>query len=159
MKASLRAVTWWVVAPLASLFIGATLGHAFATRPNNASFEPPSSFTATDNALAEASVALAVAHVTWPYGKVEQIKQASRNAIQALPETAGPDRARLFLRIALVDDSPDGQRALLASACREDPSLCDGLAKAARREIDLRQVSPGNHLPLTLVGGHPPVSP
>lgn len=102
---------------------------------------------------------MAMANVTWVAGPVDQVKETSSAALQALPESAGQQRARLFLRIGLVDDNPDGQRALSASACAADANVCQDQAAAARREAERRMVAPGNRLPLWLLGGHPPIPP
>jgi hypothetical protein len=79
----------------------------------------------------------------------------TQSELQRLPE--GPDRARVLLRLALVDDNPDGQAALIAQACVADPSTCDHPGQAAALEARQRFVAPGNRLPLSLLEGHPPI--
>ena len=75
--------------------------------------------------------------------------------LERLPD--GPERARVLLRLALVDDNFDGQAALLAQACVADPRVCDRPGEAAVQEANQRFVTPGNRLPLSMLRGHPPI--
>ncbi len=147
---------WWV-APLVGLAIGMLVGQRLTDGESGASFEAPSTMTPVEIATFEGAAAMTMANVTWVTGSLEQVKHASSAALQALPESAGRERARLFLRLSLIDDNPDGQRALSASACAADTSVCADQAAAARREAQLRLVTPGNRLPLWMLGGHPPI--
>jgi hypothetical protein len=77
--------------------------------------------------------------------------------LERLPESSMKERARALLRLGLVDPNPEGQASLFAQSCMLDPSTCSDVAAVASREVARRFVPPGNHLPVSLIEGHPPI--
>ncbi len=145
----------WVLGPAAVLVLAAALGEARSS-------DRPGTLLARTATLPDAELrklegfsASALGNATWAFGNRDAVRQATQAELQRLPE--GPARARVLLRLALVDDNPDGQAALIAQACVSDPSTCDHPAHAAELEARRRFVAPGNRLPLSLLGGHPPI--
>ncbi len=104
--------------------------------------------------------ALAVADATWAFGSENAARKMFRTELDRLPESEGPQRARVFLRFGIIDSNPDGQAALFNQACVADPSICDHMKDAALREVRARFVPPGNVLPLYFSNGrgHPPIA-
>lgn len=100
--------------------------------------------------------ASAVAEVTWTFGSEDAVRKMVRTELDRIPEADGPDRARVFLRFAIVDTNFDGQAALFNQACVADASLCDRekMKAATAREVQGRRVSPGNAMPV-FFAGHP----
>lgn len=156
MKAPLAGnVLQWVLGPAAVLVLAAALGEARASDHTGTLQARTASLPDAELRKLEAHVASAVANATWAFGSRDAVRTMIRTELDRLPD--GTDRARVLLRLALVDDNPDGQAALIAQACVADPRTCDHPGAAARLEALRRFVPPGNRLPLSLLEGHPPV--
>jgi hypothetical protein len=106
------------------------------------------------------AAALAVADATWAFGSENAARKMFRTELDRLPESEGPQRARVFLRFGIIDTNPDGQAALFNQACTADAKICDHMKEAAQRELRGRFVPPGNVLPLYFGTGHghPPMA-
>jgi hypothetical protein len=149
----LRVLTW-VLAPLLVAALAAGVGR---WRANARSGGAPS---ALERTALESAPWLAVANATWALGNVDAVRKMARTEIDRLPESEGARRARVFLRFGIIDTNPDGQAALFAQACASDATICGEpmFKQAATRETKARFVAPGNMLPLSLMGGHPPIN-
>jgi hypothetical protein len=141
----------WVLAPLLVAALAAGIGRWRAN---------PRALSPADRAALESVPWLAVANATWSLGSVDAVRKMARTEIDRLPETEGARRARVFLRFGIIDTNPDGQAALFAQACASDATICPQpqFKEAATRETKTRFVAPGNMLPLSLTGGHPPIN-
>lgn len=107
----------------------------------------------------ESALPLATANVTWAFGSEDAARKMFRRELDRIPESDGPQRARVFLRFGIIEIHPDGQAALFAQACAADARLGDRLKEAAQAEVRARFVPPGNVVPLYFgSGGHPPIS-
>jgi len=154
----LQAVIWFL-GPLAVAVIGGELGSIHAKHERGELFASTSSLPARELKRLELVPARVMDNAAWTLGSGDVAKKLVKFELDTLDDTEGPRRARVFIRFGLVDASFDGQAAVFASACVADPSVCDTarLKKAAEQEAGARFVAPGNHLPLSLIGGHPPL--
>ncbi len=100
---------------------------------------------------------LAVANGTWAFGGFDSLKKMFKTELDRLPESENVRRGLVFVRSGIVETNPDAQAALFSEACGSDPRMCDHLKEAALREVQGRFVPPGNIMPLSLSGGHPPI--
>jgi hypothetical protein len=148
----------WGIGPLLLALAGVALGHLRAEASRGWFYRATKGASAAQRAELEAAPALAAANAAWSFGPVSAVQRTSALALERLPESDGVRRARTFLRFGIVDENPDGQAALFAQACASDAGVCERLKEAAERETKVRFVSPGNHLPLYFLGGHPPIS-
>ncbi|HEY3498720.1 MAG TPA: hypothetical protein VGK73_28710 [Polyangiaceae bacterium] len=121
-------------------------------------------FHAAVSALSEAQrkelelvPAVTLANAAWAFGSVDSVRRTSQALLERLPESDGPRRARVSLRFGIVDENFDGQAALFGQACAADARICQHPKEAAEEETRARFVAPGNRLPLSFVGGHPPI--
>jgi hypothetical protein len=148
-----RALTW-VLAPLLVAALAAGVGRWRANARSGGTLSP------AERTALESAPWLAVANATWALGSVEAVRTMARTEIDRLPEADGARRARVFLRFGIIDTNPDGQAALFAQACAQDSTICPQpqFKEAATRETKARFVAPGNMLPLSLTGGHPPIN-
>jgi len=149
----------WALGPLLIAALAAGVGRWRASAGRGALFQATASLPATQRTALESVPWLAVANATWALGSVEAVRKMARTEIDRLSETEGVRRSRVFLRFGIIDTNPDGQAALFAQACASDPAICDQakFKEAAARETRTRLVAPGNMLPLSLMGGHPPI--
>lgn len=156
MKATLAGVVLkWAVGPLLVLVLSVALGEARASDHTGTLRALTATLPDAELQKLEGLARTSFANATWALGTVEAVRAMTRAELARLPD--GPARARVLLRLALVDDNPDGQAALVAQACVADPSLCAHPDNAARLEALRRFVAPGNRLPLFLLEGHPPI--
>ena len=145
----MTAAIKWVLGPLALALVAGVIGH----RARGASPEAPP--TPAQQAL-EAAPALAVANTIWAFGGADAVKGMARTELDRLPPSETVRRARVFVRLGIVDDNFDGQAAVFGQACVADPNLCttpEQLKRAAEAELRTRFVPP-NVLPSYVVG-HP----
>lgn len=147
----------WGVGPLAVAAASAWVGHLRAESAKGRFYLATKAASSAERAALEAVPALAAANAAWAFGPVNAVRATSVLALEQVPESDGKSRARTFLRFGIVEENPDGQAALFAQACVADASLCERMKEAAERETQARFVSPGNHLPLYFLGGHPPI--
>jgi hypothetical protein len=159
MKAPKKILTWGL-APLLIAALAAGAGRWRADAARGALFQATRSLSPADRAALESVPWLAVANATWALGSVDAVRKMARTEIDRLPETEGARRAQIFLRFGIIDTNPDGQAALFAQACASDATICPEprFKEAATRETKTRFVAPGNMLPLSLMGGHPPIN-
>jgi hypothetical protein len=151
---STTRVLTWALAPLLVAALAAGVGRWRANAASGGALSP------ADRTALESAPWLAVANATWALGSVDAVRKMARTEIDRLPETEGVRRSRVFLRFGIIDTNPDGQAALFAQACAQDAAICDQpkFKEAAARETKARFVAPGNMLPLSLMGGHPPIN-
>jgi hypothetical protein len=149
------SVLKWVVGPAAVLVLSAALGEARASDGTGTLLARTAALPDAELRRLEGLSAAALANATWAFGSVDAVRKMTRTELERLPD--GPERARVLLRLALVDDNLDGQAALIAQACVADPRTCDEPGLAAGLEAKQRFVSPGNRLPLFMLQGHPQV--
>jgi hypothetical protein len=147
----------WGIAPLVLALAGVAVGHLRAEASRGSFYQATKGSAPTERAELEAAPALAAANAAWSFGPVTAVQKTSALALERLPESDGVRRARTFLRFGIVDANPDGQAALFAQACASNEGVCERMKEAAERETQARFVSPGNHLPLYFLGGHPPL--
>lgn len=114
-----------------------------------------------ERARLERNVALAISNAAWILGDKSSARRFADRDLSAAPEDlALEDRAvatrrvRALLRIAALETHPEGQSAILNSACALQEDLCEGngLLAKVKAETDLRLVAPGNQPPLFLQG-------
>ena len=153
-----RRLLRWVVGPVAIAALAAALGQRHDSARRGPFWQQTAALSPSEQSALESGPALAVANATWALGSVEAVRKMARFELDRIPETDGPNRARVFVRFGIIDTNPDGQAALFAQACVFDPGDCDHLKEAAQRETGARFVEPGNHLPLYFLGGHPHVA-
>jgi hypothetical protein len=154
-KALVGTVLKWVLGPLAVMVLAAALGEARGGDGEGTLQARTAALPDAELRKLEAMPAAALANATWSLGHLDAVRRMIRTELARLPD--GPERARVLLRLALVDENPDGQAALIALSCVADPSTCDRPGEAARLEAAWRLVSPGNRLPMSLLEGHPPM--
>ena len=154
----LQAVLWFL-GPLAVGAVGGELGSLRAKRERGELFASTSSLSEQERKQLELVPARVMDNAAWTLGSGDVAKTLAKFELDALDTTVGARQARVFIRFGLVDANFDGQAAVFASACAADPSVCDTarLKQAAAEEAKARFVPPGNHLPLSLIGGHPPI--
>ncbi len=152
----LQELVRWGLAPLAILVAAAGLTHA-ARGARDAAFPGMAAAIAREQGVLQTLTETTLSNAAWALADVDAAKAAIKAELDQLPESEGRRRARLFLRFGLIDSNPDGQAAVFAQACVADPSVCDQLREAAEQETRARFVAPGNRLPLSLLGGHPPL--
>ena len=148
------SVLKWGVGPIAIAALAAAVGHLRAGASEL--IEATASLSEAERKALESVPAQAMANATWAFGSADSLRKTLNFEIDQLPESDGPNRARAFLRLGIIDDNPDGQAAVFSLACSNDPGLCEQkpLRAAAEREAKARFVAPGNQLPLTFLGGH-----
>lgn len=150
------AILKWALGPAAVMSLAAGVGESQRADRKGTLAERTVSLPDAELRKLEALPAAALANATWTLGSRDAVRAMLRTELDRLPE--GPERARVLLRLALVDDNFDGQAALIAQACVADPRTCDKPSQAAALEARRRLVAPGNRLPLSLLeGGHPPI--
>ncbi|HET9930214.1 MAG TPA: hypothetical protein VFQ35_05995 [Polyangiaceae bacterium] len=150
----LHAIALWIIGPLA---VGAasTLLGASAAKSKDAVVRDTASLGAAERKHLETLPGRAISDAAWALADVDTARKVLQRELDRLPESDGPARARTFIRFGIIDPNPDGQAAVFSLACVEDPSVCDRMKEAGERETVVRLVAPGNHLPLSLLGGHP----
>jgi hypothetical protein len=147
----------WGLAPLLVALLAAGVGRWHASAGRGAS---ASSADRPAQPTLESMPSLAVANATWALGSVEAVRKMARTEIDRLPQSEAALRSQVFLRFGIIDTNPDGQAALFSQACASDATICDQpkFKEAAARQTKTRFVAPGNMLPLSLMGGHPPIN-
>lgn len=153
------AVAEWLLGPLLVVALAGELGSLRAKTQRGRLFVQTSALTAPALKLLQTFPARAMDNAVWPLSGAGVAQKLVKFELDQVDESDGPRRARLLIRFGLVDRNFDGQAAVFAAACTLDASLCDQvrLREAAEHEAGLRFVAPGNHLPLALLGGHPPI--
>ncbi|HEY4185263.1 MAG TPA: hypothetical protein VGP07_09350 [Polyangia bacterium] len=152
-----RGLVTLFVGPLVVAVLAGAVGQVRARKARGSFAHMTASLPAAERKDLESAPALALANATWAFGSWEAVNKMMRIELDRLPESDGARRARVFVRFGVIDSNPDGQAALFSQACQADPYDCDHLKEAAERETKARFVSPGNYLPLFLLGGHPPI--
>lgn len=137
--------------------IAALIGHFRS--PEAGPFGVPRTIASAENQRLEGVAATTFADVTWLLGNADQVRHSVQTALARVPQGDGATRARLFVRLAMLTPSTDGQGALLHSACQADPDSCDDLFAVASAQAKQRAVTPGKSVPLSLIKGHPPITP
>lgn len=156
-----RAVFWakWCLGPLALAALTGALGSRRAKEERGQFFGRTSSLSARELKRLETVPVRVMDNAAWTLGSADLMRQLLKFELDRLDEAEGSRRARVLVRFGLVDANFDGQAAVFAQACAADATVCDPapLKDAAEREAKERFVPPGNHLPLSLLGGHPPI--
>lgn len=149
----------WLLGPLLAAAGAGELGSLRAKAERGQLFARTSALPERDRKLLEAVPARVMDNAVWALGSGEVAQKLVKFELDELDELDGPRRARLLIRFGLIDRNFDGQAAVFAAACTADASVCDQtrLRDAAEHEAGARFVAPGNHLPLSLLGGHPPI--
>jgi hypothetical protein len=96
--------------------------------------------------------------VAWVMGPADAANAALSLEHRKLDSSNKERFVELSIRRALITNSPEGQAAILSSACAVDGGLCDRLRVVVQGVADTRLVAPGNQLPEALTQGLP-VSP
>lgn len=155
-RARLVTLLRWGVGPLVVAALAATLAAVVAGDQRGTLFTATARLSAAELQKLELAPTLSIANAAWRLGSGTSAKRAAKAALDQLPDS-GPLRARALLRFAAVDQNPEGQAAVIGQACNADPSICDHLKEAMESETSTRLASPGNHLPLYFLEGHPRV--
>ena len=157
MRASAKVA--WGLGLLLIAALAAEAGRWRANAGRGPLFQATASLSPADRAALESVPWLAVANATWALGSVDAVRKMARTEIDRLPEFEAARRSQVFLRFGIIDTNPDGQAALFAQACASNSTICaePKFKEAATRETKTRFVAPGNMLPLSLMGGHPPI--
>lgn len=156
MKAVSMAAVKWGLGPIFVAVLSAALGRAAFPRRTDA-FEGALQLSESERRTLANAPELSMVNAVWALGDADSARKTLQAALDRVQETEGTLRARLFLRFGIIDANPDGQAAVFAQACVSDPNVCDHVPEAAERETRARFVAPGNRLPLSLLGGHPPI--
>jgi hypothetical protein len=153
------AFAQWLLGPLLVAALAGELGGLRAKAQQGRWFVQTSTLPAEQLKDLEAVPARAMDNAVWTLSGAEVAQKLVKFELDQLDDRDGARRARLLIRFGLIDRNFDGQAAVFAAACTADASLCNPipLRDAAEHEAGLRFVSPGNHLPLALIGGHPPI--
>ncbi len=125
----------WVVLPLASFGIAATLGQVSAAEQRRGFFD-----TLPDEAEQrelQTSVKSAIADAVWTFGAAPMARQVQQSALAQLQPT-GELRARLLMRLALLEDDDAASGSLLRQACAADTTLCDDVQREVQRQAAAR---------------------
>lgn len=151
------ALALWVFGPLLVAALAGELGGMRAKAQRGQVFVQTSALPPEQLKALEAVPARAMDNAVWTLSSAEVAQKLVKFELDRVDD--GARRARLLIRFGLIDRNFDGQAAVFAAACTMDASLCDQihLRDAAEHEAGLRFVAPGNHLPLALIGGHPPI--
>ena len=152
----IRAALEWGVGPLVVMALVAALSAVVAGDQRGTLFRATARLSTAERSKLELSPTLAVANGAWRLGSGASAKRALKATLDQLPDT-GAVRAQTLLRFAAVDQNPEGQAAVVGQACASNPSICDHIKDAMESETSTRLVSPGNHLPLYFLEGHPHV--
>jgi hypothetical protein len=155
-RTRLMTVLVWGLGPLAVAALASMLAAVVAGDQRGALFGATAKLSAAERQRLELSPTLSIANAAWRLGSGPSAKRALKAALDELPDS-GPLRARTLLRFAAVDQNPEGQAAVIGQACNADPSICEHLKEATASETSTRLTSPGNHLPLYFLEGHPPI--
>ncbi len=150
----------WGVGPVAIALLAGSIGARSRSLPFGEHGKLPkaiASLSEADRKDLELVPGLAVANGTWAFGSLDSLKKMFKTELDRLPESENVRRGLVFVRSGIVEAVPDAQAALFSEACGSDPLMCDHLKEAALREVDGRLVPPGNVMPLSLSGGHPPI--
>jgi hypothetical protein len=140
----------WAIGPIAVMVLAAALGEAQSGARKGAVVARTASLSEAELRELESFPAAALANAAWVLGDRDAVRATTLPALDGVADGAG--RARLLLRLALVDETPDGQAALLARACAADSRTCDRPGETAALEARKRLVAPGNRLPPSLQG-------
>jgi hypothetical protein len=153
------AILAWLVGPLAVAALAGEVGSLHAKTQRGQFFGQTASLAEAERKLLEAVPARVMDNVTWTLSGADTARKLVKFELDGLGDLDAPRRARLFIRFGLADSNFDGQAAVFALACAADASVCDTerLKEAAVEEASQRFVAPGNHLPLSMIGGHPPI--
>lgn len=155
----LQHTSWiWLVAPALLCALGAFTGHAVRTYAQPSHFAAAPLVNRAELLALEGATASAVANAAWAFADGRTAKDVMYSEVGRLYERSGLEKARALVRLAILDQNPDGRSSLFAQACTAHPPVCDDRRAAAQREIEARFVAPGNSLPLGMLeGGHPPI--
>jgi hypothetical protein len=153
------ALVQWLLGPLLVAALAGELGSLRAKAQRGRLFVQTSALAPAESKRLESLPARAMDNAVWPLSGAEVAQKLVKFELDQTDERDGARRARLLIRFGLIDRNFDGQAAVFAAACTADASLCEPipLRDAAEHEAGLRFVAPGNHLPLALIGGHPPI--
>lgn len=155
----LLALAQWLLGPLLVAVLAGELGGLRAKAQRGRIFVQTAALAPADLKGLEAVPPRAMDNAVWPLSSADVAQKLVKFELDRVDERDGARRARLLIRFGLIDRNFDGQAAVFAAACTADATLCEQLRlrDAAEHEAGLRFVPPGNHLPLALVGGHPPI--
>jgi hypothetical protein len=155
---ALSLAKWWL-GPLVVAALAGELGSFHAKQQRGEFFAQTSALSERELARLKSVPARVMDNAAWTLANAEQARQLLKFELDRLAEVEGARRARVLIRFGLVDSNFDGQAAVFSQACVADASVCDppGLKDAASKETKDRFVPPGNHLPVSLLGGHPPI--
>jgi hypothetical protein len=144
----------WGLGPFVVFALAAAAGRSHVSLASDEITRATAALGEPERKALESAPQLAIANATWAYGSAVAVKAMLRSELDRLEPVQGPSRARVLIRFGVFDSNPDGQAAVFAQACVDDPTLCDRMKEAAERETRARFVAPGNQLPLYFTGGH-----
>lgn len=147
----------WLVGPVLVAALGALVGQRLADSQRGRFFDATQKLSAAERQAVELGTYAALGNAAWAFGDATAVRKTLHAELERLPEASTKERARTLLRLGLVDTNPEGQASIFAQCCALDPSMCENVADVASKEVALRFVPPGNHLPVSLIEGHPPV--
>jgi hypothetical protein len=141
--------------------LGAEAFTRYRESTRGAFFRHTQMLTPMEQTEAEARVTTAIYDAAWRLGSANFVEPLLLRYLASIPETAARPRAKQLARLALISDNPEGQSAIFSQICALLSEVCDqpdGLRDLVASEAAVRQVAPGQHLPLMLLGkAHPPI--
>ncbi len=155
-RRALDRLAWWLGPALAGA-VGLTVGQLHLNAKRGIFQRATAALSMAEQRTLEAAPALAAANAVWAFGNYDAVHAMMRAELDRLADSDPRLEARVLVRWGIIDPNPEGKAAVFSQACALDKSLCDHMKEAAQREIDARFVEPGDHLPLYLIGGHPPI--
>jgi hypothetical protein len=144
----------WGWGPIRIFALASAAGRSAVDRESDEIQRRTAGLSAVERRTLESAPFLAIANATWAYGSPDSVKKMLRSELDRLEAVQGPSRARVLVRFGVFDSNPDGQAAVFAQACVDDPTTCEHLEESAERETRARFVAPGNQLPPYFLGGH-----
>jgi hypothetical protein len=145
-KTSLAGIVLkWVVGPVAVMVLAAALGDSQSGARKSPLLARMASLSDAELRELETFPSAALANAAWTLGDTQSVRETTHAVLDQVSD--GPVRARLLLRLALVDATVDGQAALIARACTADSRTCGRPGETAAFEASQRLVEPGNRLP------------
>lgn len=148
----------WLVGPLLVLGLGALWGRSSEASRDASFFDMPKRISKEQNAEFEAAVFASVANAAWAFGDITSVRSLLQSEIHRLEPQGGSAEAQALLRFALIDNNPDGRKALFARACNVDVGSCEDLEASQRKQAEQRFVPPGNAVSFELrKSGHPAI--
>jgi hypothetical protein len=150
---------------LAACLLGLFLGAELRESRRGPFAIPPSALAETEEVLArQDAIEREMAETIWELGSPAAVRHMLERQLAVVPEQDAERRLVVLLRAALISDNPEGQSAILSSACSVKERLCaepGAMKERVQAEAERRRIPPGNTLPIIFLGAEhsPPENP